>query len=70
VSHLYLDSCSRSSIKKNQHLGTKPAKNTVRGAAQGTPGEQLQLFNSFINIYLSNQRRIKVTSAKCEKKCK
>ena len=26
VSHLYLDSCSRSSIKKNQHLGIKLAK--------------------------------------------
>ena len=41
VSHPYLDSHLRSSIKENQHLGIKPAKNTIRGAAWTTPGEQL-----------------------------
>ena len=33
---------SRSSIKKNQHLCIKLAKDTIRGAARRTPGEQLR----------------------------
>ncbi len=44
VSHLYLDSHSRSSIKENQHLGIKLAKNTIRRADRRTPGEQLRHF--------------------------
>ncbi len=41
LSHLYLDSRSRSPIKENQYLGIKLAKDTVRGADRWTPGEQL-----------------------------
>jgi hypothetical protein len=44
LSHLYLDSHSRSPIKKNQYLGIKLAKDTVRGADRWTPGEQLRIF--------------------------
>ncbi len=42
ASHPYLDSHSRSSIKENQHLGIKRAKDTIRGADRRTPGEQLR----------------------------
>ena len=46
LSHLYLDSHSRSPIKKNQYLGIKLAKDTVRGADRRTPGEQLRIIGA------------------------